>query len=55
MEHESSLPSSHDPATGSCVEAHILCFIFPQTFEKCFKSSNLYLYLHFNGRNALFL
>lgn len=36
MEHESSLTCSHDPATGSYVEAHIPCFSFPHTFEKCF-------------------
>jgi hypothetical protein len=52
MEHESLLPCSYDPANGPYVQAHIPCFNFPQTFEKCFKSSILYLYLHFNGRNA---
>jgi len=53
MEHESSLPFSHDPATGPYFEAHIPCYNFPQTFENCFKSSILYMYLHLNGRNAL--
>lgn len=38
MEQESSLPCSHDPATGPYVEAHILCFSFPQIFKNALKA-----------------